>query len=280
METNTITPNTAKNPFETFEIQHQRYLNPALNYKNEYDELLIYYKDWKNKQGFVGKIWDKIKNLANINSSSQNVEKALENYKNSNNENSKNEAVQKVNNYAKSQNSALIFTRNCASSMLAAGCVFLLKKSKAFSKISPDTMFQLKITIGTIMGAIGAIALKKVDAMSANREYSKNELRNDAAKGAAQGLITTLSEFFVDLAKISNKFLRYGAKKISKFAILGLNTFAENHLQLKKSKLFTISTNFIRITDHDKYEELNNEINEKIKEQETENTDKINFYGE
>ncbi len=137
-------------------------------------ELKIQLDETKQKQGFIGKIWDRFKNLTTIGAGSNKAQEAIKKLENG--EMSQEEAQKVVEKYKQGQKQALDFVADMATGIIAVGAAAAAPLTGGAS-----------LLLATGVGAIAKPAIKGLDALSGAREYSIKECFKDAAMGAVNG---------------------------------------------------------------------------------------------
>lgn len=170
---------------------------PAAQQNNILNNVDCFYSETKQKQGIIGKFWDKTKNILKFKTSSKNTEAVIEEYrKDIHNKEKEENAIIAMNKYAKSQHYAINVARNVSASAVAGGtCSFL----NFITKTKNPKLKAVFAVASVALGALSGVAAKAIDAKSANRKYDKKEAGNDLKFGAAQALISTLATLSIPL---------------------------------------------------------------------------------
>lgn len=173
-----IKNNTDENAFVTFESETKKEKN------NEVADLRKTLKETKEKQGFIGKLWDGFKNITKIGAGSSKAEKAITDFENG--KISKEEMEKAVNGYTEGQKMVVDVVADVASGILAVG---------AFALAVPTGGASLAVGLGvaTVVGSGVKVGIKAGDAKATGKEYTGKDLLYDTATGAINGLLAPVT---------------------------------------------------------------------------------------
>lgn len=163
----------------------------------------------KNKQGFIGKLWDGFKNKLNLNNSSNQVEKTIDSFRK--NEVSKQEALKAIEKYTKGQTKALDFIADWSAASISA-ITFAIALS-AFTAGVPAAL-----GCAALAGGIFKMGVKYLDSKSGKRKY--NTSCYDFITGAINGLLSPLANGF------GNAVVKTSAKKLGIKSVSSVSTSA------------------------------------------------------
>ena len=254
--------------FENYSSQAQngfkRSEEESLKCANIKENIDKFYLNTKAKQGFIGKTWDKIKCFFNFKTSSKNTDKIIEKYENDIT-NSSNEAcaIIAMNKYAESQEIATIATRNFGASAVAGGVYSLGKK---LIKSSNNKLTSAIIVSATAIGALAGVAIKALDAKSANRTYDKKELMSDFTLGSVQSLLSSLCSFGI-FTLIGNKLSTIPKMVLKSCLKFVYNTFSAFSSSVLENKFFGKVLSFSKFSSFSK-ESIMQKVQEEKKAEE------------
>lgn len=144
------------------------------------DNLKAQYAQVQKEQGFLGKMWNGIKNVFSTKYSSKNIEKTIEQVEKG--EISADEAQKMIGEYQERQKSGVNTLTSIASGLAVVGCVALAPFSGGAS-----------LALGVALGAGTRVGLKTLDRASNDvkgDELNKKEMAKDAIVGGVEGLVT------------------------------------------------------------------------------------------
>ena len=144
------------------------------------DNLKAQYAQVQKEQGFLGKMWNGIKNVFSTKYSSKNIEKTIEQVEKG--EISADEAQKMIGEYQERQKSGVNTLTSIASGLAVVGCVALAPFSGGAS-----------LALGVALGAGTRVGLKTLDRASNDvkgDELNKKEMAKDAIVGGVEGLVS------------------------------------------------------------------------------------------
>ena len=173
-------------------------------------------QETKSKQGLIGKVWDKFKNLTGIGAGSNKAEKAIEDFEKG--KISEEEMLKKVNGYKEGQKTCVDVFADVVSGI---GAVF------AFGLAVPTGGASLAVGLGvaTAVGIGAKVGIKASDALLNDREYSGKDLLYDTATGAINGLLAPLTNGLGNTVtktigkKLGLKVVQEGAEEVAEQAV-------------------------------------------------------------
>ena len=147
----------------------------------------------KSKQGFIGKAWDKFKNITNIGASSEKVEKAISDYKKG--LVSKDKVEKAISDFKEGQKECVDIAADLVSGITSFGTFALATTvgiaAAPFTAGASLGLVAAGFAAAGVSGAAVKAAMKKADAISGGREY--DSLGYDLATGGINGLFAPLT---------------------------------------------------------------------------------------
>lgn len=155
--------------------------NPSsVKAKTPAQELKAQLEETKGEQGIIGKVWDGLKNLTGLGAGSNKAEEAIKKFEKG--EISEEEARKAVGKYEKGQKQAVDFVADMATGLIAVAAA-------AAAPVTGGASLLLAAGIGAVVKP----TIKGIDAISGGREYSMKECLRDAAGGAINGVLGTIT---------------------------------------------------------------------------------------
>jgi len=145
-------------------------------------ELKAEFEAIQNEQGFIGKAWDKCKNVLNTKRSSKKTFEAIEKFKKG--ELSREQAQNELDKYRKGQQMSVDFAGDVVSGIVGLG---------AFMLAVPTGGLSLGVGLGitSALGAGAKVLTKYLDAKSGKREY--RSVNYDVVTGAINGILAPIT---------------------------------------------------------------------------------------
>ncbi len=169
-----FTSNSLEAPLNTDAFEKNITQNNDINaLEKEFDEI-------KNSQGFIGKVWDGIKNLLHTKNASNSVEDIIKKAKNG--EISADAAIERLNKYKEGQKMCVDIIGDIVSGIGAVGAAALAPVTGGAS---------LLVAAGA--GAGIKTLIKTTDAVIAGREYGITDFGYDIVTGSINGVMAPLS---------------------------------------------------------------------------------------